>query len=192
MDAEQEDDIAKDVYTTSTGGGVYSSRLTHAVRSSQQAQNPPSKTADIEMASVSEETEVDERDFRKKQVFSGWTLAWYISSILGQGNQRLTPQNNHRLSYQSLGVIYGDIGTSPLYVFSSTFSAEPGREDILGAVSLIIWALTIMVTIKYVCIVLNADDEGEGGTFAVYSLLSRYVRRVYLHPLSLTPLSQIY
>ncbi|KAJ5833421.1 potassium transporter 19 [Penicillium riverlandense] len=162
MDTEQEDDIAKDVYTSSTGGGVYSSRLMHALSSSQQGRNLPSKVADIEMTSVSEQTEVDERDFRKKQVFSGWTLAW--------------------LSYQSLGVIYGDIGTSPLYVFSSTFSNEPSREDILGAVSLIIWALTIMVTIKYVCIVLNADDEGEGGTFAVYSLLSRYARIVRFDP----------
>jgi KUP system potassium uptake protein len=45
----------------------------------------------------------------------------------------------------------------------------------LGALSLIIWALTLIVTIKYVCIVLFADDEGEGGTFALYSLLSRYV-----------------
>lgn len=182
MDTGQEDDIAKDVYTASTGGGVYSSRLTHVVSASQQARNLPSKTADIEMTSVSEETDIDERDFRKKQVFSGWTLAWYISDILDQGSRRLTPQNNYRLSYQSLGVIYGDIGTSPLYVFSSTFSTEPSRDDILGAVSLVVWALTIMVSIKYVCIVLNADDEGEGGTFAVYSLLSRYVRRVYLHP----------
>lgn len=80
-----------------------------------------------------------------------------------------------RLAYQSLGVIYGDIGTSPLYVFSSTFSDNPSQEDVLGATSLIIWALTIMVTIKYALIVLNADDEGEGGTFALYSLISRYV-----------------
>lgn len=105
---------------------------------------------------------MEERDFHSKQVFKGWTLAW--------------------LAYQSLGVIYGDIGTSPLYVYSSTFSSEPSHEDILGAVSFVIWALTIMVTIKYVCIVLNADDEGEGGTFAVYSLLSRYARLVRHDP----------
>lgn len=80
-----------------------------------------------------------------------------------------------RLSYQSLGVIYGDIGTSPLYVYSSTFGDTPSQEDILGALSLVIWALTIMVTVKYALIVLNADDEGEGGTFALYSLISRYV-----------------
>ncbi|KAI9680377.1 MAG: hypothetical protein M1829_001263 [Trizodia sp. TS-e1964] len=93
-------------------------------------------------------------DFKKKQVFSGWTLAW--------------------LAYQSTGVIYGDIGTSPLYVYSSTFSDNPSYDDLLGALSIIIWTLTLMVSIKYVCIVLSADDEGEGGTFALYSLLSRY------------------
>lgn len=80
-----------------------------------------------------------------------------------------------RLAYQSVGVIYGDIGTSPLYVYSSTFTENPTHDDLLGALSLIIWTLTLMVSIKYVTIVLRADDEGEGGTFAIYSLLSRYV-----------------
>lgn len=80
-----------------------------------------------------------------------------------------------RLAYQSVGVIYGDIGTSPLYVYSSTFSDNPSYDDLLGALSLIIWTITLMVSVKYVFIVLNADDEGEGGTFALYSLLSRYV-----------------
>jgi KUP system potassium uptake protein len=79
------------------------------------------------------------------------------------------------LAYQSIGVIYGDIGTSPLYVYSSTFTTDPGYDDLLGALSLIIWTVTLMVSIKYVLIVLWADDEGEGGTFALYSLLSRYV-----------------
>jgi KUP system potassium uptake protein len=51
--------------------------------------------------------------------------------------------------------------------------------DLLGAVSLIIWVLTLVVTIKYILIVLRADDEGEGGTFAIYSLLSRYVMRTH-------------
>lgn len=75
-----------------------------------------------------------------------------------------------------MGVIYGDIGTSPLYVYSSTFRDKPSYDDLLGALSLIIWAVTLMVSVKYVMIVLWANDEGEGGTFAVYSLLSRYVR----------------
>ena len=80
-----------------------------------------------------------------------------------------------RLALQSTGVIYGDIGTSPLYVYSSTFSSNPSYDDLVGALSIIIWTLTLIVTVKYVCIVLRADDDGEGGTFAVYSLLSRYV-----------------
>lgn len=81
-----------------------------------------------------------------------------------------------RLALQSTGVIYGDIGTSPLYVYSSTFSSNPSYDDLVGALSIIIWTLTLIVTVKYVCIVLRADDDGEGGTFAVYSLLTRYVR----------------
>jgi hypothetical protein len=78
------------------------------------------------------------------------------------------------LAYSSVGVIYGDIGTSPLYVFSSTFTVEPSHADLRGALSLIIWSLTLMVTIKYVLIILHADNDGEGGTFSTYSLLARY------------------
>lgn len=84
---------------------------------------------------------------------------------------------NTRLAYQSTGVIYGDIGTSPLYVYSSTFVEDPSYDDLLGVLSLIIWSVTLMVTVKYVCIVLRADDDGEGGTFALYSLLSRFVSK---------------
>ena len=90
-------------------------------------------------------------------------------------NELFQLADHHRLAYQSIGVIYGDIGTSPLYVYSSTFSSEPSHDDLLGALSIIIWTLTLMVSVKYVLIVLRADDEGEGGTFAIYSLLSRYV-----------------
>lgn len=78
------------------------------------------------------------------------------------------------LSFQATGVIYGDIGTSPLYVYSSTFSEQPSWEDLVGALSIIIWSLTIIVTVKYCFIVLDADDDGQGGTFALYSLLARY------------------
>ena len=66
------------------------------------------------------------------------------------------------LAYQSLGVIYGDIGTSPLYVFSSTFTEAPDRQNLMGALSLILWAITFMVTLKYVLIILHADNNGEG------------------------------
>ena len=78
------------------------------------------------------------------------------------------------LAYQSVGVIYGDIGTSPLYVYSGTFTAPPTYNDLIGVLSIILWSLTMMVTVKYVLIILRADNNGEGGTFSTYSLLSRY------------------
>lgn len=99
--------------------------------------------------------------------------------------------NSSRLAYQSTGVIYGDIGTSPLYVYSSTFTSKPSYEDLLGVLSLIIWALTLIVTVKYVVIVLCADDEGEGGTFAIYTLLARFVRLMSPSSMIMTLLSDI-
>ncbi|KAG9442705.1 hypothetical protein H6P81_018559 [Aristolochia fimbriata] len=79
------------------------------------------------------------------------------------------------LAYQSLGVVYGDLGTSPLYTFPSVRLSNPAEEDILGILSIILWSLTLVCVVKYVCIVLRADDHGEGGTFAIYSLLSRHL-----------------
>ncbi|CDH49545.1 potassium transporter [Lichtheimia corymbifera JMRC:FSU:9682] len=86
------------------------------------------------------------------------------------------------LAYQSIGVIYGDLGTSPLYTFSGTFTSTPDREDVLGALSMIIWTLTLVVCVKYCGFVLSADDNGEGGTFALYSLLSRYANITWNNP----------
>lgn len=79
------------------------------------------------------------------------------------------------LAYQTLGIVYGDIGTSPLYVFSSIGLENPQEKEILGCLSLIFWTLTMIALVKYVMIVLRADDHGEGGTFAVYSLLAQHV-----------------
>ncbi|KAK2666541.1 Potassium transporter [Fusarium oxysporum f. sp. vasinfectum] len=86
------------------------------------------------------------------------------------------------LAWQSTGVVYGYIGTSPLYVFSSTFAQQPTWHDLVGALSIIIWSLTLIVTIKYCFIVLSADDGGQGGTFAVYTLLARHARIVRTDP----------
>ena len=96
-----------------------------------------------------------EGDYKEKQVFHGKILLW--------------------LSYQSIGVIYGDIGTSPLYVYSSTFTSAPSHDDLVGVLSIIMWSLFMMVTVKYILVILRADNDGEGGTFSTYSLLSRYV-----------------
>jgi KUP system potassium uptake protein len=80
-----------------------------------------------------------------------------------------------QLAFQSLGVVYGDLGTSPLYVFYNTF---PDRiedpEDVIGALSLIIYSLSLVPLLKYVFIVCRANDNGQGGTFALYSLLCRH------------------
>lgn len=86
------------------------------------------------------------------------------------------------MSFQATGVIYGDIGTSPLYVYSSTFSTQPSWNDLGGALSIIIWSLTLIVTVKYCFIVLQADDDGQGGTFALYSLLTRYTHIAHRDP----------
>ncbi|KAL0364420.1 UNVERIFIED_CONTAM: Potassium transporter 5 [Sesamum angustifolium] len=79
------------------------------------------------------------------------------------------------LALQSIGVIYGDIGTSPLYVYSSTFTEGiQNKNDILGVLSLIIYTIVLVPMIKYVFLVLWANDNGDGGTFALYSLICRY------------------
>ncbi|GLT86802.1 hypothetical protein SLE2022_049190 [Rubroshorea leprosula] len=81
------------------------------------------------------------------------------------------------LTFQSIGVVYGDIGISPLYVFSiifpDGFGSTDHTEDILGALSLVIYTIVLIPFLKYAFIVLWANDNGEGGTFALYSLLSR-------------------
>src|SRR5688572_17296744 len=75
----------------------------------------------------------------------------------------------------ALGVVYGDIGTSPLYAFREALHASggsPNETEVLGLLSLIVWALTIVVTIKYVMFVLRADNKGEGGTLSLMTLAS--------------------
>ncbi|XP_043694127.1 potassium transporter 5-like [Telopea speciosissima] len=82
-----------------------------------------------------------------------------------------------KLAFQSIGVVYGDIGTSPLYVYPGIFpNGIAHNDDILGVLSLIIYSLTLITLIKYVFIVLSANDNGDGGTFALYSLICRYAK----------------
>ncbi|XP_071713999.1 potassium transporter 19-like [Rutidosis leptorrhynchoides] len=82
-----------------------------------------------------------------------------------------------RLAFQSIGVVYGDIGTSPLYVYSSTFpNGIKHKDDIIGVLSIIFYTFTLIPVIKYVTIVLSANDNGDGGTFALYSKLCRYAK----------------
>ncbi|HMU73661.1 MAG TPA: KUP/HAK/KT family potassium transporter, partial [Ferruginibacter sp.] len=74
----------------------------------------------------------------------------------------------------ALGIIYGDIGTSPLYVFNSIIKDRVVDETlILGTLSLIIWTITMLTTVKYVVMVLRADNRGEGGIFSLFALVRR-------------------
>src|SRR5258707_10856750 len=81
----------------------------------------------------------------------------------------------------SIGVVYGDIGTSPLYALREAVIAASGStgtvtpQAVLGVLSLILWALIIVVTLKYVLILLRADNNGEGGTLALMALAPRAV-----------------
>ncbi|KAK7828155.1 potassium transporter 5 [Quercus suber] len=81
------------------------------------------------------------------------------------------------LAFQSIGIVYGDIGTSPLYVFDSTFTKGINHnDDILGVLSMIFYTLTLIPLVKYVFVVLRANDNGDGGTFALYSLICRFAK----------------
>src|SRR6185312_3263316 len=74
----------------------------------------------------------------------------------------------------SLGIIYGDIGTSPLYVFKAIVGSQQISETlILGGVSCVFWTLTLQTTLKYVVITLRADNKGVGGIFSLFSLVRR-------------------
>ena len=94
--------------------------------------------------------------------------------------------SHHRLTLAgliiTLGIIYGDIGTSPLYVMRAIVGeGNVDRETILGAVSLVFWTLTIQTTFKYATLVLQADNKGEGGIFSMYTLVRRR-RKWLLYP----------
>lgn len=92
------------------------------------------------------------------------------SQTASHGGKRLTI-----LTLTALGVVFGDIGTSPLYAikecFSPLYGISPTRENVFGILSMIVWALTLVITVKYVSFVLRADNRGEGGTFAMLALI---------------------
>ena len=87
--------------------------------------------------------------------------------------------NHHKVGFVgllvTLGIVFGDIGTSPLYVMKAILHTGETIDEntILGALSCIIWTLTLQTTIKYVCVALRADNKGEGGILALYALLRR-------------------
>jgi KUP system potassium uptake protein len=119
------------------------------------------------------------------------------NTTTGAGPEASSPQDRHGsrqfwpLAIGSVGVVYGDIGTSPLYAFREALHAAVGihgsspgaavpeipRDTVLGVLSLILWALLLVVTAKYVLILLRADNNGEGGTLSLMALCQRALGR---------------
>src|ERR1044071_8514201 len=100
----------------------------------------------------------------------------------GQDAEGHSPANFWALALGSMGVVFGDIGTSPLYAFKVALEAagashgDVSRGTVLGVLSLILWSLTLVVTAKYVLILLRADNKGEGGTLSLMALAMKALR----------------
>ncbi|KAL5983851.1 hypothetical protein ACLOJK_017947 [Asimina triloba] len=117
------------------------------------------------------------RSHSKLRKYDSWDVEAAASDTPSHRSQNKDWTTILILAFQSIGVVYGDIGTSPLYVYSSTFtSGIQHHDDILGVLSMIFYTLTLLPLIKYVFIVLHANDQGDGGTFALYSLICRYAK----------------
>src|ERR1700752_2761953 len=106
--------------------------------------------------------------------------------------ERTRGSSSAGLTLLALGVVFGDIGTSPLYAVKETFSVEHGieltHENILAGLSLMFWALMAVVSLKYVTLIMRADNRGEGGIMALIALASKAVKN---HPHWRTPLLMI-
>lgn len=93
----------------------------------------------------------------------------------------VAPQNLWKLVLGSIGVVYGDIGTSPLYALrESLHAASRGgllAEEVVGVVSLLLWTLVLIVTVKYILLVMRADNRGEGGTLSLVALVQQALMR---------------
>src|ERR1700754_3470780 len=105
-----------------------------------------------------------------------------VSTETAPADKAVAPASFAALTLGSIGVVYGDIGTSPLYAFreaavAASASGPITREIVLGVLSMILWALIVVVTIKYVLILLRADNKGEGGTLSLTALAFRAVGR---------------
>ena len=93
-----------------------------------------------------------------------------------------TPPHFWKLALGSVGVVYGDIGTSPLYALREALHQAArdgilGESEVIGIVSLLLWTLILIVTLKYVVLMLRADNRGEGGTLSLLALAQRAVGR---------------
>ena len=100
---------------------------------------------------------------------------------LADGSGRTHGGKVAALALGALGIVFGDIGTSPLYAMQTVFSLEHNRvqatrEDVFGVISMVLWSITIVVSMKYVMLAMRADNEGEGGILALVALLRSHLR----------------
>src|SRR6185295_1564942 len=108
-------------------------------------------------------------------------------SITATGGASAEPPNDvtqghargplYKLAIGAVGIVFGDIGTSPIYAFRETFAGHhqliPDALHIYGVLSLIFWSMMVIVTLKYVSIIMRADNKGEGGSLALLALINR-------------------
>ncbi|CAK7326961.1 unnamed protein product [Dovyalis caffra] len=171
-----EESIVRLVGSSSDGGGVGESRWVDG--SEVDSESPPLSLLD-ENGNRQGYGSMRRRLVKKpRRVDSFDVEAMEIAGAHHHHSKDLSVWRNLSLAFQTLGVVYGDMGTSPLYVFTDVFSKVPIKSevDVLGALSLVIYTIALIPLAKYVFIVLKANDNGEGGTFALYSLICRYAK----------------
>ncbi|KAE8713537.1 Potassium transporter 7 [Hibiscus syriacus] len=161
---------------TYSGGGVGESRWVDD--SEVDSESPPWSLPDENEAKQGYGSFRRRLVKKPKRVDSLDVEAMEIAGAHGHHPKELSTWSTLALAFQTLGVVYGDMGTSPLYVFSDVFSKVKIESDmdILGALSLVIYTIALIPLAKYVFVVLKANDNGEGGTFALYSLTCRYAK----------------
>ncbi|XP_009353492.2 LOW QUALITY PROTEIN: potassium transporter 5-like [Pyrus x bretschneideri] len=143
------------------------------------------KVVSLKEEETEEAKEITNQQLKERKV--SWAKLRRVDSLnleagrVSMNGRHGSQANNwHRtlsLAFQSIGIVYGDIGTSPLYVYASTFPhAIDNNDDIIGVLSLIIYTIALLPLLKYAFIVLWANDNGDGGTFALYSLICRHAK----------------
>src|SRR3954449_6019559 len=101
-----------------------------------------------------------------------------VAARAAQSTAPAPPSGAAALTLGALGVVFGDIGTSPLYALQTVFSADnhavkATQDDVYGVLSLVFWAITIIVAVKYLTFIMRADNDGEGGIMALIALIQR-------------------
>ncbi|OAY66545.1 putative potassium transporter 14 [Ananas comosus] len=123
-----------------------------------------------------EEDEVDQKLIRTSPRIDWFDVeALEVTGMQKNEDEEFDLGRTMVLTLQTLGVVFGDVGTSPLYTFDMMFNKCPirGDDDVIGALSLVLYTLILIPLVKYVLVVLWGNDDGEGGTFALYSLICR-------------------